>query len=188
MITQTQSPADKVLEQIEEVAHREFLPIIGPVRGKLLTEEIRKAKPRYVLEFGTLIGYSTILMAKELDSHAELVSIEMHQDEAELALLNIQRAQIKGKIEIIIGNVLDVVPTLRGLFEFVFIDAEKSEYRRYLELVEPKLAPGAVLFADNAGIFADAMAEYLDYVRNSGKYSSRYVQAGDDGVEISVKL
>jgi predicted O-methyltransferase YrrM len=188
MITQTQNPTDDVLQQIQEIGNREFLPIIGPLRGKLLVEEIRKAKPRHVLEVGTLIGYSAILMAKELDAHAELVSIEIHQDEAELALLNIQRAQLKAKIEIVIGNALDVIPTLRGPFEFVFLDAEKSEYRKYLELVEPKLAAGAVVFADNAGVFADAMANYLDYVRSSGKYRSRYVQVGDDGVEISTKL
>lgn len=55
-------------------------------------------------------------------------------------------------------------------------------------LAEGKLRKGAVVFADNAGIFVDQMSDYLDYIRNSGKYQSRYVQVGEDGVEISVKL
>lgn len=75
-----------------------------------------------------------------------------------------------------------------GPFDFAFIDAEKSEYFQYLSLAEDKLRKGAVVVADNAGIFADQMRDYLDYVRNSGKYQSRYVQVGGDGLEISVKL
>ncbi len=81
-----------------------------------------------------------------------------------------------------------MIPTLKGPFDFAFIDAEKSEYLRYLKLAEDKLCKGAVVFADNAGVFADQMGDYLDYVRNSGLYQSRYIQVGGDGVEISVKL
>ena len=76
---------------------------------------------------------------------------------------------------------------MKGPFDFVFIDAEKSEYFQYLKLAESKIRKGAVVFADNAGIFADHMRDYLDYVRNSGVNKSKYVQVGDDGVEISVK-
>jgi predicted O-methyltransferase YrrM len=81
-----------------------------------------------------------------------------------------------------------VIPTLKGPFDFAFIDAEKTEYFDYLKLAEAKLQRGTVVFADNAGIFANQMLDYLDYVRNSGKYRSRYVQVGGDGVEISIKL
>lgn len=189
MITeQSAGKADEVLEQIQQLSNRDFLPIIGPFKGKYLAEEIRKAKPKLVLEVGTLIGYSAILMGKEMADDSEIITIELHRDEAELAGQNIVRANIPAKVEIITGNALEVIPSLRGPFDFVFIDAEKSEYRQYLALAEPKLPKGTVVFADNAGIFADVMSDYLDYVRNSGKYRSRYVQVGDDGVEISVKL
>jgi predicted O-methyltransferase YrrM len=116
------------------------------------------------------------------------VTIEIHRDEAELAGKNILRANIQPKIKIITGDALIVIPTLRGQFDFAFLDAEKSEYFKYLTLIEGKLRKGAVVFADNAGVFADQMGDYLDYVRNSGKYQSRYIQVGGDGVEISVKL
>ena len=182
------SSADEVLRLIEQASEKNFLPIIGPYKGKLLAEEVRKAKPRHVLEVGTLIGYSAILMGKELDDKSEIVTIEIHRDEAELAGKNIVRANIPPKIKIIVGDALQVIPTLRGQFDFAFIDAEKTEYLQYLKLAEGKLRKGAVVFADNAGVFADQMGDYLDYVRNSGKYRSRYVQVGGDGVEISVKL
>ena len=189
MSTQTaKSSADKILRLIEEASEKNFLPIIGPYKGKILAEEVRKAKPQHVLEIGTSIGYSTILIGKELDDKAEIVTIEIHQDEAELAEKNIVRAKIRPKMTIITGDALVVIPTLMGKFDFAFIDAEKSEYFQYLRLVEDKLLKGAVIFADNAGIFGDQMGDYLNYIRKSGKYKTRYIQVGDDGVEISVKL
>ncbi len=188
-MTQTQlKSSDEVLRQIEKAAEKVFLPIIGPRKGRFLVEEVQKAKPKHVLEVGTLIGYSAILMGKELASDAEIVSIEIHSDEAELAVKNIDKAAIPPKITVIVGDALQLIPTLKGPFDFVFIDAEKDEYLKYLKLAEGKLGMGTVVFADNAGIFAEQMADYLDYVRNSGNYKSRYIQVGGDGVEISVKL
>jgi predicted O-methyltransferase YrrM len=180
--------ADEVLRLIEKASEKNFLPIIGPYKGRILAEEVRKAKPQHVLEVGTLIGYSAILIGKELDEKAEIITIEIHRDEAELAGKNIVRANIPPKIKIITGDALQVIPTLKGPIDFAFIDAEKSEYYQYLTLAEDKLYKGAVVFVYNAGIFADQMRDYLAYVRSSGKYQSRYVQVGEDGVEISVKL
>jgi len=65
---------------------------------------------------------------------------------------------------------------------------KKTEYLQYLQLAEDKLHSGSAVFADKEGIFADQMSDYLDYVRNSNKYQSRYIQVGDDGVEITIKL
>lgn len=182
------SRADEVLKQIEKAAETEFLPIVGPRKGKILADEIRKAKPRHVLEIGTLIGYSAILMGKELDENSEIVTIEIHKDEAKLAGENIVKSNIPPKVKIVTGNAIKVIPMLKCCFDFAFIDAEKSEYFQYLSLAEGKLTNGAVIVADNAGICAGQMNDYLNYVRNSGNYKSRYVQVGDDGVEISVKL
>lgn len=187
MSQQYANSADRVLNNIETLAKRQFLPIIGAAKGKYLVEEIRKSKPKHVVEVGTLIGYSAILMAKELDANAELVTVEIHRDEAEVAAQNVEQAHLAAKITIIVGDAIEVLHTLKGPFDFAFVDAEKVEYRQYLDLIEDRLSKGAVVFADNAGIFANEMGDYLDYVRNSGKYSSHYIQVGDDGVEISVK-
>jgi predicted O-methyltransferase YrrM len=180
--------ADQVLIEIEEKAKIEFLPIVGPERGKILAEEIRKAKPKRVLEVGTLIGYSAILMGKEMGKRTQIITIENHMEEAKAAEENIRRAAILPKVEVIAGDAIQVIPSLKGSFDFVFIDADKTEYFSYLRLVENKLHRGSVIVADNAGMFARQMTEYLAYVSNAGKYSSKYVQVGDDGLEISVKL
>jgi predicted O-methyltransferase YrrM len=182
------SKADKVLREIEGMTKRRFLPIVGPEKGKVLEEVIRDIKPKRVLEVGTLIGYSAVLMGKELENDAHLTTIEIHADEAELARENIKKAQISATVDVIVGDAIKVLPKLSGKFDMVFIDAEKSEYLAYLRLVEKRLHEGSVVVADNAGIFADEMKDYLDYVRSSGKYSSRYVPFDEDGVEVSIRL
>jgi predicted O-methyltransferase YrrM len=180
--------ADRILREIEKRAKNEFLPIVGPEKGRILAEEIRKTKPKRVLEVGTLIGYSSILMGKQLGKDAYIVTIEIHGEEAKQAEDNIRKAEILPKVEVITGNALQVIPNLNETFDFVFIDAEKTEYRDYLRLVEDKLHKDSVIVADNAGIFAKQMKDFLDYVRTSGKYRSKYVPVGADGLEISVKL
>jgi predicted O-methyltransferase YrrM len=180
--------AEIVLREIEKRARNEFLPIVGLEKGRILAEEVRNAKPKRVLEVGTLIGYSAILMGKELYKNAQLITIEIHADEAKTAEENIRKAEIPPKVEVITGDAIQVIPQLKGIFDFVFIDAEKTEYLDYLRLAEDKLRKGTVIVADNAGIFANQMADYLDYVRTSGKYSSKYVPMDVDGLEITVKL
>jgi len=127
-------------------------------------------------------------MAKELESGTHLTTIGIRADEAKKARENIRRAEVPPTVEVITGDAIEVIPTLNGRFDMVFIDADKTEYLEYLRLVEPKIQKGSVIVADNAGVFADEMKDYLHYVRASGKYSSRYVPVGEDGLEVSVKL
>ena len=179
--------ADEVLMEIDGMTEK-FLPIVGPDRGKILAEVVRETKPKKILEIGTLIGYSAILMAKELEADAHLTTIEIRAKEARLARQNIKKAQVLPIINVIVGNALQVLRKLPGKFDLVFIDAEKTEYREYLRLIENKLHKGSIIVADNAGIFADQMKDFLDYVRHSSKYKSKYVPVGEDGLEVSVKF
>jgi predicted O-methyltransferase YrrM len=179
--------ADEILKDIEERAESEFLPIVGPEKGRVLADVVRRTKPKQVLEVGTLIGYSAILMGKQLSKDAHIVTIEVHAEEAKQAEENIRKAKILPKVEAIVGDALGVIPGLKDNFDFVFIDAEKTEYMDYLRLAEDKLHKGSVIVADNAGIFANQMRDYLSYVRTSGKYRSKYVPVGADGLEITVR-
>ncbi len=183
----TWNKAEAVLRQIEKRATNEFLPIVGPKKGKVIADMIRKFKPKRVLEVGTLIGYSAILIGKELENDAQLITMEIHPDEVEYAVENLRRAGVQAKVKVLTGDAIQLIPELTGCFDFVFIDAEKTEYLDYLQLAEDKLCKGSVVVADNAGIFSNQMKEYLDYVRASWEYSSKYTPVGVDGLEISVK-
>lgn len=184
----TLTKAEQILKEIEKMSGKQFLPIVGPVKGQVLVDTIRKIKPKCILEIGTLIGYSAILMGKELEKNAHIVTIEIHADEAKIAKENIKNAEVLPTVEVLVGDAREVIPKLEYEFDMVFIDADKSQYLEYLTLVEDKLHSGTVAIADNAGLFADQMRDYLDYVRFSGKYQSKYISFGADGVEVSVKL
>jgi predicted O-methyltransferase YrrM len=179
---------DAVLREIEELSKRTFLPIIGPVKGKHLVDTVRRFNVKNVLEVGTLIGYSAILIASNLPQEGRVVTVEMKAKSAKLAEENILKAGLADKIEVHIGNALTVIPRMNGRFDMVFLDATKDEYLEYLKLSEHKLERGGVVFADNVKMSAHEMRDYLDYVRNSGRYKSEYVDVVFDGVEITTKL
>lgn len=179
----------EVLRELEKYALDHGLPIIGPERGAILAEAVRNRDPRLVLELGTLIGYSTIIIGREMRWGSKIITVEEDSDEAVLAKRNIRKAGLKPEVEVLVGRAGAVIAGLRGCFDFVFLDADHREFIDYLRLLEDgRIRSGAVLFADNAGIYAGLMKKYLDHVRRSGLYESRYVQVGFDGVEISVKL
>jgi predicted O-methyltransferase YrrM len=188
MNTGTTDRAARVLKNIEELSEREFLPIIGPHKGKYLVETLKKTGAKTILKVGTLVGYSAILMARSLPEGGVVHTIEIDPGVARVALGNIERAGLSEKIKVHIGDALSVIPKMDYRFDMLFIDAAKNEYLKYLKLAETRLKPGGAVFADNAGIFAQNMQDYLSYVRNSGSYKSEYYAVGQDGVEISVKI
>jgi predicted O-methyltransferase YrrM len=100
---------------------------------------------------------------------------------------NISIAELNVNVRILKGDALEHISTVKGDIDMVFLDADKSEYREYLRLVEPKLHRGIVVVADNAGNFSRSMGGYLEYVRNSGRYESEYIACGLDRLEVSVK-
>lgn len=190
----TADPAEAVMHEIEEMGKRSFIPSIGPVKGRILAEVVRKHKPRKILEVGALYGYSAILIAKNSPAGAEITTVEKNPEHARITEQNVERARLEDQIKIIQGDAKETLAKLPGPFDLVFLDAEKSQYLDYLRLVEEKLHQGSVVVADNVGIFKDQMTNYLDYVRNTGRYRSRTVdtflefsETEKDAMEISEK-
>jgi len=94
-----------------------------------------------VLEIGTLIGYSAILIAKNMDPAGEFITVEINPASAVKARENIRKAGLQKNIIVVTGNTLDVIPAIPGPFDMVFIEAADSEYFAYLKLAEAKLVP-----------------------------------------------
>jgi predicted O-methyltransferase YrrM len=194
LLKKTVDPADAVLREIEEMGKRSFIPSIGPVKGRILADVVRDLKPRKILEIGALYGYSAILIAKNSPAGAEITTVEKNPEHARITEQNIERAQMENQIKIIQGDAMEILSKLPGPFDLVFLDAEKSQYLDYLNAIENKLHQGTVIVADNVGVFKDQMTNYLNYVRNTGRYKSRTVDTllefsdtTKDAMEISVK-
>jgi len=118
---------EKVLNEIEKAAAAQnmpgnvVLPIIGREKGSVLENVIKENQPKAVLEIGTLVGYSSILMAKNLKK-GRITSIEANKKNSEAAKLNIQRAGLSDKIEIINGDALEIIPGLDNKFDMIVLD------------------------------------------------------------------
>jgi predicted O-methyltransferase YrrM len=188
-------PADAVLKEIEAIGQRSFIPSIGPVKGKILAEIVKKTRPKRILEVGALYGYSAILMAKNSPPGVEIVSVEKNPEHVRIAKEKIKRANMEGSIRVVEGDGRTELGKLTGSFDLVFLDAEKTQYFAYLKAIETNLHMGSVIVADNVGIFKDQMQDYLGYVRNTGPYKSRTVETflefsdtTRDAMEISEKL
>jgi len=188
-------PADTILREIEAIGKRSFIPSIGPVKGKILAEIVKETRPKRILEVGALYGYSAILMAKNSPPKAEIISVEKNPEHVRMAMENIRRANMEGRIRVIEGDGRTELERLSGSFDLVFLDAEKTQYLAYLKAVEKNLHKGSVIVADNVGIFKDQMQDYLEYVRKKGPYKSRTLEtllefsdSTKDAMEISEKL
>ena len=199
-----------VLLEIEKIAKKNSLPSIGPIKGKIIGDIIKKHKPKKILEIGTLHGYSAILMANYLlvndniddndNTTKEIIvtCLEIDKNLANIAKENIEKARLHDRIEVITGDALEIIPKLDNnhyRFDLVFIDAVKNQYLRYLKLVEKNglLNKKSVIVADNILIYENEMKDYLDYVRNSGKYHSyttettlEFTKNVKDALEISL--
>ncbi len=177
-----------ILKEIEKSAGKKKWPIVNPIRGKLLAQLVKHYKPKNILEIGSLVGYSSILMAQNLQKGAKITTLEIDSKIAEIARKNLKKAGAEKSIELIVGDAMKTIPKLDGVFDMVFLDAVKDEYYSYLLIAENKLAPKAVIIADNVKIFEDELKEYLDYVRQSPNYESETFDFNQDAMEVSTRL
>lgn len=155
-ISQQFAPEDEALVASRERAIREGLPevSISPSQGKLMQMLVRLAGARRILEVGTLGGTSAIWLARALPEGGRLISLELEQHYAQVARQSIEDAGLGDKIEIRVGpaeeSLAHMNPATEELFDVIFLDADKENYPRYLELCLPLLREGGLLLADNA--------------------------------------
>jgi catechol O-methyltransferase len=187
--------AASVLQCLDEFGrnHR-FLMNVGDEKGPLLLGQLAAAgaDPR-VLELGGYVGYSAILLASALPQSGRLTSLEKDPVSVDIAQRMIEFAGLSEQVEVRCGDSAELITQLTGPFDLVFLDHWKDLYQRDLQLLEKHqlLRPGSIIFADNVGPMFNP-EQYLEYVRNCGRYDTRYERGYieyssiEDGVEISV--
>jgi len=141
-------PREPLLRKMEEQAAREDIPISDPEVARLLAILARATGARLMLEIGTAIGYVTLCLARAAPQ-ARVVSIDNDPRRIASARAYLEQAGVAGRVELLEGAALDVLPRLEGPFDLVYIDAVKTEYRRYLDLVLPNLRVGGLVVIDN---------------------------------------
>lgn len=143
------------------------------------------------VEVGSATGYGALQMGIAFErTGGHLYTIDIDPDMVRATRENLRRTGLDGTVTALEGDALEVLPRLEGEFDFVFIDAVKRDYLKYLKAIEPKLKPGAVVVADNVIRSAGEMPDYLEYVQNGGNYETVIIRASlekDDGMAISYR-
>ncbi|KXZ55204.1 hypothetical protein GPECTOR_3g348 [Gonium pectorale] len=203
---------DWILRRLERWGRRDGMPFVGPAKGAILQRLMAERRPQLVVEVGTMAGYSALLMAQALPPGGRVVTFEKDL----LWVLAAKRfmwqasqgeknrgldSRVGDRVDVQWGDARESLPrALRpgvDSIELLFLDGTPKEYLEYLKAAEPFLAPGALVVADNAGVFAaGGLRPYLEYVRGSpDRYSSQLLPCKlewrddvDDGMEVSVYL
>jgi len=163
-----------------------------PGDGAFLRLMVESSRAKRGLEIGTATGYGAIWLGLAFQQNrGRLTTIEIDPEMAKIARANLAEVQLDKVVTIVEGDALEVIPKLKGQFGFVFIDAAKTLYSKYLALLEPKLKPGSLIIADNVIQFAKEVRGYLRIVQDDSRYHTVIIRASDekgDGMAVSYKV
>lgn len=148
------------LEKIKQKALDEHIPIIMDDTLEVIEKKLKENKPKRILEIGTAVGYSAICFSEFLQNNGIIDTIEREHSRVTEALDNIKRAEVEDKINIIEGDAVEVLPTLTGEYDVVFIDASKGKYPFFLKEALRLLAPKGIIFADNVLYKGYVLSDY----------------------------
>lgn len=140
---------DELLGRMEALAAAQNQPIADPEVGQMLALLVRARRPKRIVEVGTNIGYSVVVMGRECDADASIDTFEIDPSILATARDFVAEASLRCAVRFHQGVALELLPDLAGPFDFVFIDCVKSEYEAYLDALLPKLVPGALIVCDN---------------------------------------
>lgn len=189
------------LEKIKKEALEENIPILMDDTLETIEDLLENRKLSRILEIGTAVGYSAICFSKFLEPEGSIDTIEREEDRVKKAKENIKKAEVKEKINIYSGDAVDILPTLEGKYDMIFIDAAKGKYPFFLGHALRLLSENGIILADNVLYKGYVMSNYNKHkqrtaVRNLREYlkevcenpnlETKILEVGD-GLAISKK-
>lgn len=202
-INSMETENSEILEHIEQEALDTFVPIIRKEMQSFLKVLLALKKPLCILEVGTAVGFSAILMSEYAPFGARITTIEKYEKRIPIARENFKRAGKEDVITLLEGDALEILKKLDGAYDFIFMDAAKAQYINYMPEVIRLLAPGGLLVSDNVlqdGDIVESrfaverrnrtihsrMREYLIELKRDERLLTSVVPIGD-GAALSVK-
>ncbi|MCS6969122.1 MAG: O-methyltransferase [Cytophagales bacterium] len=146
------TPDPPLLNQLVRETHlKTTMPrmLSGPLQGALLSLLTRLIRPTKILEIGTFTGYSALCLAQGLAPEGKLITIDCNEETSEIARRYFAQAGLADKINILLGDAAQILPTLNEVFDLVYIDADKRRNADYYQMVLPKVRPEGLILIDN---------------------------------------
>lgn len=135
--------------------------ISSQVQGSFLQMLSELIQPKYILEIGTFTGYSALCLAAGLPTNGELHTIELREEDAANAKAYFKRSEYTDKINLHIGNAVEIIPTIERNWDLIFIDADKTGYKTYYDLLIPRLRVNGLMIADNVLFHGQVLEENI---------------------------
>lgn len=179
----TPGPLLQEIAVYTEEHHPEAQMLSGPLQGKFLEMVSTLLRPRRILEIGTFMGYSALCLASGLAEGGRLHTIELREEDADLAAENFRRANWQDRIILHRGNALAIIPALKEVWDLVFIDADKVGYVEYYKLVLPRLRSGGLIIADNVLFHGQVLEAEVKGKNAKAIQTFNELVAGDETVE-----
>lgn len=185
---------EEELKKVKEKALENHIPILMDDTLEKIEEILQEEKPKRILEIGTAVGYSASMFAKSTDEDCIIDTIEIDEERAKEAEENIKKIGVAERINIIVGNAVDILPTLTNAYDIVFIDAAKGKYPIFLENAIRLIKDGGIILADNilykGYVMSDYNAhkqrtavrhlrEYIKEITENDKCESEILEIGD---------
>jgi predicted O-methyltransferase YrrM len=146
------SPETDILAQLNRETHLKVVSprmLSGHLQGRFLSFISKLQQPKLILEIGTYTGYSALCLAEGLAENGKLISIDVNEETSAFAKLFIEKTEYANKIDLVLADAKDYIPTIKESIDLVFIDADKKNYINYYHLVIDKLNKGGLIIADN---------------------------------------
>jgi caffeoyl-CoA O-methyltransferase len=189
---QSQPPAgmppevDRLLRQIKQVDAGQLA--VSEEDGRMLRVLAVTGRAKRALEVGSASGYSAIWIGLGLrDTGGRLVTVEFDPVRAREAAANVRRAGLADIVQVIPGDAFKEIPKLAGTFDYVFLDAWKKDYKRFLDLVLPRLDGGGLFLAHNVVNKGKDMPDFLAAIETNPALLTAIVTPSGEGISISVK-
>ena len=191
----------KELEKIKQKALEEHIPIIMDDTLEVVDKILNEVKPKRILEIGTAVGYSAMCFSEYLEDGGIIDTIERDEERIAEAKVNIKNVGVEDKINIYEGDAVEILPTLNGKYDMVFIDAAKGQYTKFFEKYKNFLNPNGTIITDNIKFhgyvgesskldkgnlksLVEKIENYIEFLKSNTEFDTKFYDIGD-GLSVS---